>query len=243
VVLVDHEEATKTLSMGADLETEHVFELQPVMVARTLTSTPGDAQLKLDGEVVGRTPLEHAFQAGLEVRVHVDKRGYYAREVRYREGYTDPSVLAVTLKPVPPPGKLIVDSLYNDLDIRVDGRRYQDAEIELPPGSHTVELKSARVFYAEKKTIELASKQTVRLETPLVMTIPRIETIGGYVHLKINGMYVEQEGRKDTTPIVNLRIAAGTHEFEFVSEDGKILVTKEIEVNKRENIVVVLDNP
>jgi len=86
--------------------------------------------------------------------------------------------------------------------------------------------------------VKVQSGKTVNLETPPILTVPKIDVIGSYAKVKIDGRFVKSGGQAELTPIIDLRIAAGRHVFEFVDDDGKIIDRIEKDVTKSERIIV-----
>jgi len=70
------------------------------------------------------------------------------------------------------------------------------------------------------------------------VALKKIDYIGGFVKVKIDGRFVERNGEPDTTPMIGLTVAAGVHQFEFIDQDGKIVTRKTIKVERSEDIIV-----
>jgi len=124
-----------------------------------------------------------------------------------------------------------------DLRITFNGKKHS-SPFSVPPGSHRIKLTSHRYFYSKTRTVKVASGKTVNLETPPILTIPKINVIGSYAKVKIDGRFVKSGGEVEFTPIIDLKIAAGSHVFEFVDDDGKIIDRLEKDVNRSERIIV-----
>lgn len=239
--MAGHVPVEEFLRADADYSEPLHFELSAEGIERTVASQPTGASVIIDGRNRGRSPIRFAFEKGNTYDVRVDMSGYYARSFAYEEGASDPNKLNVRLNPVPPPGTLRIDSDMDDLTLFVDGRKQAGTKVSLSPGTYDIRLRSDR-FYYEKTIANLAvqSGEVQVLDTPLLITIPKLTTVGGFAKVKINGMWVKNNGQIDTTPLIDLRIPVGTHTFEFVDSGDKIVGRRTLEVVQSEPIIVDL---
>ena len=242
IVLAGFNEMTRTLTFSEDQPSTESFALAPKAIDRNLDSKPTGATVSINKQEIGKTPIQHSFLTRRKYEVRFSKQGYYSKTVNYEEGSDKPENLNVSLAPLPPPGKLAVETLMEDLRISVENKSKKGLNLSLEPGKYDIRLESSRYFYNENRTIEIKSNQTTTLKTPIIITIPRILVIGGFAKVKINGQFVKKDGEVDFTPMVNLKIASGTHQFEFVDQDDKVLGQKVIEVIKREDIIFSAGN-
>jgi serine/threonine protein kinase len=234
-----YENHVETFVLNEALTLLHEIKLKPFLERRTLTVIPADATVLIDGNALDGPPFEFDAIAGEPIRIEIEREGYHKAVRTYEEGRHSPDKLAINLQPLPPPGKLEIDTDMSDFEIVVDGDRHKKTSLELQPGQYQVSLRAPKYFFEQKRDINISSEQTLKLETPILIEIPKIELIGGYAHVRINGFMIKtQDGKDDITPIVDIKIPAGTHEFEFIDTNDKILVQKTIEVTRRESIIV-----
>lgn len=161
------------------------------------------------------------------------------------EGTTPEEKLKLSLQKVPDPGFIEADTEMEDLNLSANGKSINGNRLELPPGVWKVHLRSAACFYDQTmENIRVEAGKTLTLKTPVVINIPKLDFVGGYVKVKIDGQFVKnQKGEPDTTPLVNLKIAAGSHNFQFIDDKGQVVAQKKHEVLKSELLVFTFDNP
>lgn len=235
------EETTTSLAFSPELNPRVEAVLSEAIATETLQSNPEGAVVVVDGKTLGNTPQELKMTPGATYKIEVSKKGYLTRKFTYVVGKTSSDSLNVELKPAPKPGTLKIASEIPDLVIRVNGSRKKGSQFSLLPGTYRVELSSANHYYKDSQRLKVESGKTQTFQTPALVTIPRIEFIGGYVKVKIDGQFVKNNGQIDTTPMVDLRIVAGSHKFEFIDQDDNIVAQQIREVQNGEGIIVALD--
>jgi len=230
---------SEKLALTKDLSANFNYTMTALPVSRSINSKPEGATVTIDGRRVGKTPAEGDFQPGKTYRIGLSKSGYADRSFRYTEGGSDPSVLRTVLEKLPPPGTIAVTTLLEDLEIRVDGKKQSGTELTLPPGTYEVALSAPGYFYQESRTVEVTSGGTAKMTTPIAVTIPKLEVIGWFGHIKINDQFVQSNGEPDMTPLTNLRLVVGTHTIALVDpKSGDTIKTETVEVTKGENITL-----
>lgn len=225
------------LVMAEGMEKTYTQPLAQLPISRTLESKPAGAVVSLDGKELGKTPQTFDMVVGQTYKVRWSHKGYLTKSLTYTEGKTSADVLSAKLKAKPKPGKLAVETLLEDLTITVDGKK-EKLPLSLDPGSYKVVMGSEKYFYKANQEVRITSSRTTTLKTPLVITIPKIDFIGGYVNVKIDGQFVMRKGKPDTTPMADISLTAGEHEFEFIKPDGKIVHRQTVKVERSEDIVV-----
>lgn len=226
------------LTYATDLNPLVEASLTENVATATIQSKPNGATITVDGKKLGAAPQPLALTPGKTFEIKASKNGYLSKTVNFTVGKTDESALEIELKPAPKPGTLAVTSSIPDLRIQVNGKRRSGKSISLAEGSYTIKLSSPKYFYNKTHKVRIRSGETQTLNTPAVVTISRIEFIGGYVKVKIDGQFVKNNGQVDTTPLVDLKIVAGSHKFEFIDQDDKIVAEQIREVQDGDDIVV-----
>ena len=145
---------------------------------------------------------------------------------------------------VPPPGQLIVepDISMDGLKLYINDKKQSGYSLKLKEGTYRVRMEAPHYFYKEVQQVRVVSGQTTKLKTPVIISIPKLQSIGGYVQVKIDGWFVKNESQKiDTTPLAKLKIAAGSHHFEYV-RDQKVVMEETREILRSEPIIITLKN-
>ncbi len=109
-----------------------------------------------------------------------------------------------------PPGHLTVNAPY-PVSLIVDGRShgpFTRDEVAVAPGSHTVVLVAADVFLRQTMTVEVGSGERKSVRIPRAVAV-RITANPANCEVTVDKTFT------DSTPITNLRMAVGTHEFTF----------------------------
>lgn len=232
---------TKNLTYSDTMDPRIEAALQPAFEKAAIETVPEGALITVDGARLGAAPQPLDLIPDQTYKIRVSKDGYESKTIQFKVGESDPEALNISLKPLPPPGTLRIQSDIPDLQVSINGRRQRGTSLDLQEGNYRVKLENPAFFYAETKQISIKSGDTAVLGTPPLITISRIEFIGGYVKVKIDGRFVTNNGEVDTTPLVDLRIAAGSHKFEFIDQDDNIVAQQIREVQNGEGIVVAAD--
>lgn len=236
-----YNDAIHTLAFAPDIDPKIQAVLTQKTEAFPVKSEPSGAEVSLDGKSMGVTPMELALIPGKAYKIRVTKEGFLSQDISFKAGETGTDVLDLQMVEAPKPGLLKLETDIDDLKISLNGRNRSGSSISLEPGTYRVNLSSSKYFYNDTQQITIKSGQTETLRTPPIITISRIEFIGGYVKVKIDGQFVKNNGQIDTTPLIDLKIVAGTHTFEFIDQDEKIVAEQKREVQDGDGIIVALD--
>jgi hypothetical protein len=142
--------------------------IQDLVGTIRLAVNEADANVTVDGQPVGTTPLDHALVADLGSHsLHIDKTGFepFERELTVQGGNETP--LEVTLKAVKHVAQLTViadgdATLVVDSEIPAKGR----IDAQLAPGAHEVEVtERGKVTY--RTQVELRDGETRTLQVTL----------------------------------------------------------------------------
>jgi hypothetical protein len=180
-----------------------------------VVSTPAGAVVRLDGERMGTTPVEFGILLQERYTLRVELEGYKAQGMplvwddltaAQREG----GELAFRLEPEIPPGFVVVNAGY-PVTIAAGGRRHgPDARhrLALPPGTYEVTVSAPEVFLQQSRQVQVSSDGEATLTVPATVATT-ITAVPGNCRVSIDGRFV------DFTPLIDVPIAAGTHEFLF----------------------------
>lgn len=149
-------------------------ELEPRWAEVTIASRPSGARVLLDGEDMGRTPLDAEIMEGdHDLLLALEGYASHARRLAVTAGETR-SLDDIVLQPAA--GVVAVESVPSGVTVSVDGvyRGETPLEIALSPGEkHELRLSNAG-YQALRRTlsVEPASTARLRLElTPLIGTV------------------------------------------------------------------------
>jgi len=228
----------QTLVLSKEMTDNLSFTLAIKPVAREINSSPIGAEVFVDGENVGITPISFDFVDRNSYDIRISKSGYEDRSLTYVEGKDEVAALTVKLSEVQQPGVLMIDSEMDDLQVTVAGKSRRGNRTELPAGTHNLRLRSPKYFFSQSTRVRIQSGETSRISTPPIITIPKIDIVtADFAKVKIDGSYIKKGGEAEFTPITDLRIAAGEHRFEFEDADGNIIDEIRRKVDRSESII------
>ena len=231
-------------------------EGNPIEVARVrLRTFPTGARAWIDGELkVESTPATLILKPGrYELRLQLEGAEAITKPIEVSAG--DVTELEVKV-PVPTPSTLTVLSDVEGAKVRVNGytRGYTpliDAQTKpgtiditlTDPVTHKARSLQTELAIGEKKVVEVFFSDVVSAELPdagpeLPLSKPPASgqlTLG----LKPDGRVLDADSgaRLGDSPLVNHRIAAGTHELILESLDGQYRRTVEIDVEEGKTTV------
>lgn len=160
-------------------------ELPPIELSEadgimTLSTTPAGANVTVDGQFRGRTPLEIEITPGVSHEISLAKPGYSAATKRVRLGPGDRDRLAVTLAPIL--GSVRVVASPGDAELLVDGQPAGEANqvLSLTAAPHTIEVRK-RGYASHVETVTprrgLEQRLSVVLKTIAEAEAARLEAI------------------------------------------------------------------
>ena len=191
-----------------------------------IDSTPRGVDVFVDGLPHGATPVELTLTAGphivelrgrgaphvLPIRIAAGER--VSQHVSFRTGAGGGAARSVAVPADPASGWLAVEAPF-DMEIREAGRLIgvaRTGRVELAPGRHVIEIANATLGLRETREVRVRAGEP----TPLVVQMPF-----GTVHLNARPwaeVWLDGE-RLGDTPIGNLSVTAGAHEFVFRHPD------------------------
>jgi serine/threonine protein kinase len=216
------------------------IELKPIVSEVTLQTDPSGAEVNLDSrKLEGTTPMvikdwnqgqlhdltfTHVAQgAGFSARFEVGETPGDKIYKLLPLNETRPTGEAKTIDPNAP-GTIKFAGEYT-VRVRANGKDLGDvAKVSLPPGSHTLELANARIFYKESRTVNVGPGQTVPVNLPGLcrLTVSTFPTSGIVV---IDGMptVVESDGS------ASIPVVKGKH---TISIQGRAGSSHAVDVDK-----------
>ncbi len=164
-----------------DEDRERVAQLKETMkgfvTELTVVVSEPDAEILLNGTLIGRSPLPSAVRTEMGVvKLRVSKPGFYPSDTEHTLPGGEPFEAKIDLQPVPKEGTLRVVADHGDA-IRVDGKLVGTGRWEgrLAAGAHTVEVTGkAKRPHRGDVVVEVgqATSLDIRLE-PMVKAAPR----------------------------------------------------------------------
>ena len=110
-----------------------------------------------------------------------------------------------------PPGLLAVNAAY-PVTLEIGGRRHgpltRGQEVPVVPGRHRVVILAEEVFLRQTSEVDVASGERKTLRTPKAVAVS-ITANPANCEVSIDKKFV------DSTPINNLRMVVGSHDFSF----------------------------
>lgn len=181
-------EAELEVAGGGKIETL-TAELVPNWAPIAFSTQPAGATLRIDGEVVGKTPLTAEVGAGKR-RYEIFLGGYKPRRGGLNvEANSPQTVPAIRLEPTD--GLLAVRSEPEKATVQIDGRYRGETplDLELAPG-RSYQVKVSKSGYEPRsESVEIRSGQTaeMRLEMAALTGEVRINVLPSDAELIING--------------------------------------------------------
>ncbi|PZA05789.1 MULTISPECIES: PEGA domain-containing protein [unclassified Meiothermus] len=165
----------------------------PSSATLNVNSTPQGAQVIVNGQVVGQTPLSISIRPGRS-EVEVRLRGYtpYLTTVQPRPGESV-NVFA-TLQPEVRNGTLLVNSNVGGAEVWINGARSGRTPLQLSLREGTYEVVVRAGGYNEFRTnVRIEADRTVRVDarlTPLQTTLEISVNVNGPVRIFVDGSEV-----------------------------------------------------
>jgi hypothetical protein len=199
---------------AADGSTEVVLVLDSLELSWPLDTGEAAASVSLNGAEPAATPLDLQLDLCRDNRLELEADGFYPASVEIPTGATPleaRKILGTIELQEIPKGLMVLSESATRLDYRVDGRRVEPGEIELPEGRHELRLTNEGYWIDVTIAVDVAGGERVvpELRIPALTTL----TVQAFpanckVHLRRPG-----GGWKyfDDTP-VSRRIAVGRYD-------------------------------
>jgi len=171
-------------------------------------TTPDGATVKMDGEVIGKTPTKFSLPDEKTHAMLVELDGY--KKLEQSVDNTTPENLSLALQAIAVPGIVRYAGQY-PVSMSVDGSPVRGSSAELDPGTYTLSFNGKRnAFIHFKQTVEVKSGETVTIKGPPAgMGSLTVKANPSNCKIYIDGEFV------DTVPILNLPVQAGRHMVQF----------------------------
>lgn len=188
----------------------------PVVRTFTVTSEPAGAAVTLDDRALpSPTPVQVDVTGGERHRLEVSLAGHETESWVFTLDSLRPEQLSsgrlhFPLRSSAQPAYLFVESAY-PVTVEAGGRTFGPVareKIAVPTDVRRVTLVAKDVFFRQTRPVRLQSGETSTVSTPRVSAVGLVANPGN-CRVKIDGWDV------GSTPIRNLRITVGTHDFEF----------------------------
>ena len=162
--------------------------LEPADATVQITTVPDKANITINGEYIGQSPVEAAFSPDIETKVNAFKPGFTRASKTVKLSSGENSSLRIDLKPETTP--VLITSEPNDAQLYIDGslRGLANQTIDLTTTPHTIEIRKKE--YVEYKieitprpgidqhiNIQLKTLRQARTES----IKPEIQTITGQI--------------------------------------------------------------
>lgn len=196
------------------------------VVKVSVVTDPKGAAVRLDGKpLAGATPLELELDPAVAYRLTIDRSGYTSQEVKLLPG-SFPAEVRVALEPAGPLGKVAVTSPYA-VDVQWKGkvlaRGTLSVEVSVPAGRQSLTLVSSAHFLRANVAVDVRAGETASVVAPQLGSLS-IRANPDNCQVFIDGVFV------DYPPILDRRVAAGSHVVRFEWPDG-VRRDEAVEVN------------
>lgn len=171
-----------------------------------LESAPAGANVFVDGEQKGTTPLDVVISDDDPHQLKVQLDGYETAETTIDRKTA--SALTISLQKISLPG-VIKYTGSHPVTIFSGGKAFRSSSISLPPGTYKFSFVSKQKAYIRfTKSIEVKAGETVNVPGPAMGSL-NVKANPSNCKISVNGEYL------DDAPIFNLPIQTGTHVIEF----------------------------
>ena len=190
---------------------------------RLESDTPG-VSLKVNGQDIGKTPVEYEFTAGEDVTIEGNAKGYIkiTKDLTWEQISAEDSY-KLSLTAIPP-GNLVFRGDYGvnvaDDKGRVLGKNRR--EIPLPPGSYTLTLSNDAIFLRMTKKVEVKSGSRSEIQLPRLGSLS-LNAFPANARVFINGIEVTND-----MPLRKKSIVAGRHKLKYIWGNKQEEETKQI---------------
>ncbi|WP_257308922.1 serine/threonine-protein kinase [Geothrix fuzhouensis] len=222
-------------------EAPPAFALEPVVTEELIDSVPAGATVVLDEKAQeGVTPLKVLWNQGQAHRLTLTKEnlGYASdfasgeipggRAFELKESSTAESRQEPPLDPNAP-GNLKLAGGFG-VRVKVDGKDMGDltpgAKLALPPGTHKVDMASAKHYFKDSRSLSVIAGQTAPLNLPALATLT-VETFPGTGKVLVDGQDtgIESDGS-------SVKVAEGRHTITVRGPKGSKNETVELHGDK-----------
>jgi hypothetical protein len=211
-----YREETRTIALPMAPGEALSVALTPVPAKLPVISDPPGATVSLDGQrLKGVTPLDVSLDPAAEHHLTIGLEGHAPQVVRLAPGQV-PSEVRVKMEAAGPLGVVRVASVY-PVDVlwrgKVLAREQVAPAVSLPGGRQVLTVVSAAHFLKTDLAVEVQGGAESTLEVPGLGRI-NIRAQPDNCQVFIDGTFV------DYPPILDRRVAAGTHAVSFEWPDG-----------------------
>jgi serine/threonine-protein kinase len=217
---------------------EVAIVLEPVRMEQ-LVEPPVAAALSLNGEPLGRSPLEVPLDLCRANRLTLSAPGYRETNVDIPEGATPleaRGLLQAATLSATPRGRLVLPSSQMKLAYFVDGKRVDASArtVELTEGKHELRVTNEAYWLDETREVEIAADADVEPE----LALPGLATLVVFAHPPNAKVELRRPGGTwqylDDVP-VRREIAAGRYEVKVTLNATGESRTREVELEPGTN--------
>ncbi|QDA31598.1 PEGA domain-containing protein [Thermococcus indicus] len=228
----DYEDYTTKITLEAGGEKKLTATLTPKFGYLTVTSSPSGAEVYVDSNYIGTTPLEDYKLSTGEHSVVVKKNDYqdYETTVTIEPGKTEK--LEVTLSKEPGTLKITSEPSGAKVYIGGDYKGTTPLTLNLAPGTYDVKL-TMKDYEDYTTTVTLSPGETKSLSATLKPAYGylSVESDPSGAEVYVDGNYI------GTTPITDYKLSPGEHSIR-IKKDGYEEYTKTVSVEAGKSVSV-----
>ena len=223
-------EAQITVEDEEPLEQTFVLETQHREIS--IASTPEGADIRVDGEQLGKTPAQLDIECGKEYQLQLAASGY--RSANLTLNWESEPVNA-TLERLSP-GTIALQGSYPVAIYRGRSRLAAGTNsVSLQPGTYNLRLVNSEYFLDMNITIEVREGQRHQAQ------LPGLGSLWVFANPPDAEIVIDGQNLGQVLPIRDKPIAAGTHEIKFVWQNGEKTQRFEVKAGERSQVREVLE--
>ena len=228
LTMKDYEDYTTTVTLSPGDVKSLSITLTPKFGSLTVTSEPSGAEVYLDGDYVGTTPLENYKLSTGEHEVKVKKSGYatFTKTITIKPGET--TSMKATLPPLK--ATLKITSEPSGAKVYVNGtyKGVTPLTLNLTPGTYTIKLsKEDHEDYTTTVTLSAEETKTISATLEPAYGFLSVDSTPSDAEIYVDGSYV------GTTPLEDYKLSPGEHEVK-IKKDGYKEYTKTVTITAGE---------
>ena len=215
------------IETGQTLAKEYLLD-QKTGYALDVTSEPSGARVYIDGTYRGTTPVRKLELTASTGTMRVRKDGYGYKDVRL-ELTSGPNRQHVTLEQQT--FRLILNSEPTGALVYLGGRELGATPVTRTLSAGTYKIRIAKEGYQSQEV-------TIQLDKDLEQSYTLASAVQVSLQIKVRpkaNVFMDGQLLREVPPTLNLKVLAGQHTFDFISEDTEKKYTTTVDIQPGAN--------